>query len=91
MWQNGTIDAMEKAVQLQKFADGTALRTIYTGIPPIDHILATLVAFTFYATNGHDPASRLLYIDVLSTLQTGQLWCLIESLRFGRTTRLFAL
>ena len=91
MLQNGTIDAMENAVQQQRFADGTRLRTVYTGLGPVDHILSTLVAFTYYATIGDDQASRLLYIDVLSTLQTGQLWCLIESLRSGRRSILFAM
>lgn len=91
MLQNGTIDAMERAVQQQRFADGTRLRTVYLGLAPIDHVLSTLVAFTYYATVGNDQASRLLYIDVLSTLQTGQLWCLIESLRPGRTSIIFAM
>lgn len=91
MIQNGTVDAMGKAVQQQRFADGVPLRTVYTGLAPIDHALSTLVAFTYYPTNGKDQETRLLYIDILSTLQTGHLWCLLEGLRSGRTSTLFAM
>ncbi len=91
MLLNGTVDAMGKAVQQQRFADGTPLRTVYTGIFSVDHALSTLVAFTYYPTNGDDQETRLLYIDILSTLQTGHLWCLIEGLRSGRTSTLFAM
>lgn len=77
---------MESAVQRRKFADGTDLRYVYTGLIPIDHALSTLVAFTYYPTNGNDKETRLLYIEILSALQTGQLWCLVEILRLGRTS-----
>ncbi len=83
---NGTVGAMENAVQQRKFADGTDLRSVYTGLAPVDHALSTLVVFTYYPTNGNDKETRLLYIEILSALQTGQLWCLVESLRSGRTS-----
>lgn len=91
MFQNGTLDAMRKAVQQQQFEDGTILRTVYVGLAPIDRTLSILAAFTYYPTNGKDLESRLLYIEILSALQTGQLWCLIEGLRSGRASALFAM
>ena len=91
MLQNGTLDAMLKAVQQQQFEDQTRLRTVYVGIVPIDRALSILAAFTYYPTNGKDLQSRLLYVEILSALQTGQLWCLIEGLRSDRTSALFAM
>lgn len=91
MLLNGTVDAMGKAVEQQRFPDGAALRTEYTGFAPIDHGLSTLVAFTYYPTNGNDLETRLLYVYILSTLQTGHLWCLVEGLRTGRKSMLFAM
>ena len=91
MWENGTIGALEKAVYQQQFADGTPLQTVYTGFTAIDHALSTLVAFTYYPTDGTYRNARLLYIDILSTLQTAQLWCLVEGLRLGRSSRVFAM
>ena len=91
MLRNGTLEAMGEAVQQQRFRDGTPLRTVYTGFTPIDYALSTLVAFTYYPVNGDDPKTRLLYIDILSTLQTGHLWCLVESLRLDRKSKLLAM
>ncbi len=91
MLQNGTIDAMDNAVRRQRFADGTPLQTVYSGFAPLDHALATLVAFTYYPTEGTDQNTRFLYIDILSTLQTAHLWCLVEGLRSGRTSLLLAM
>ena len=91
MLRNGTVDAMGKAVEQQQLADGTALRTVYLGYAPVDHALSSLVAFTYYPTMGDDKETRFLYIDILSTLQTGHLWCLIEGLRSGRTSIVFAM
>ena len=91
MLENGTVTAMGKAVRQQRFADGTTLRTVYLGLAPIDYALSTLVAFTYYPTNGDDERTRLLYIDILSTLQTAHLWCLVDGLRSGRKSKLFAM
>lgn len=84
MWQNGTLNAMARAVREHQFSDGTPLQTVYSGLKPIDHALSTLVAFTYYPTNGSDRRTRLLYIDILSTLQTAHLWCLVEGIREER-------
>lgn len=77
MFQNGTLDAMGKAVQQQQFEDGNIFQTVCVGLAPIDRALSILAAFTYYPTNSKDLESRLLYIEILSALQTGQLGCLI--------------
>ncbi|KIX09425.1 uncharacterized protein Z518_00505 [Rhinocladiella mackenziei CBS 650.93] len=86
MYQNGSADAMNAAVEAASLPNGMALKVRYTGIPPIDGLLAILVAFTYPVTDGHDKASWLLMVDIVSTLQTGLLWAYMESLRFGRKT-----
>ncbi len=80
MFQNGTVDAMGKAVQQQQFEDSTIFRTVYVGLAPIDSALSILAAFTNCPTNCKDLESRLLYIEILSALQTGQLWCFLEGI-----------
>lgn len=81
MWQNGTVDALEAAVNAGRFADGTPLKTSYAGLGGADHILSTLVAFTYYITRGTNQAEWLLMVDIVSSLQTALLWCLVDSLR----------
>ncbi|KAI9785109.1 MAG: hypothetical protein M1816_000520 [Peltula sp. TS41687] len=91
MWQNGTLDAIDLAIRQRRFADGTPLKTVYTGIGPVDEALSMVVAFTYYPSNGHDISARLLYVDIASTLQTAALWCLVDSLRRGRRSLLLAI
>lgn len=91
MYQNGSIDAQGEVVAKQIFPDGTPLKTSYTGLAPFDQLLTTLVAFTYYATEGKDRASWLLITDIFSTLQTGVLWTLMDSARAGRATILLAM
>jgi hypothetical protein len=85
MIQNGSFDALNVAVADGQFANGTPLKTIYTGVPPIDAFLTTLVAFTYEVTSGQDTGAWLLMVDITSTLQTSLLWVLADSLRDGRT------
>lgn len=91
MYQNGTIDEMDIAVRQKQFADGTPLQTVYCGISLVDYAISTLVAFTYYLSDGSKPSTRLLMVDVVSTLQAASLWCLIDSLRLGRRSSLLAL
>ena len=85
MWQNGTVAALETAVNAGQLADGTPLKTSYTGFRGIDHLLSTLVAFTYRITIGTKQPQWLLMVDLVSSLQTAVLWCLVDSLRMGRS------
>lgn len=91
MYQNGTIEEMFIAVRERQFADGTPFKTKYLGLNSLDEALSTLVAFTYYPTVGHDATAKLLMIEIVSTLQTAALWCLIDSLRSGRRSFLLAM
>lgn len=84
MIQNGSFDALNEAVADGHFANGTPLKTTYTGFPPIDAFLTTLVAFTYDVTSGEDTRAWLLMVDITSTLQSSLLWVLTDSLRDGR-------
>ena len=81
MWQNGTIDAMDEAVRNHRFADGTTLKTEYTGVAVIDHALSTLVAFTHHVSTSDNKAAWMLYIDITASIQAAHLWCLVDSSR----------
>lgn len=83
MLSNGTLDAMDEAKQAGAFPDGRPLRLTYTGFPLLDSPLTTLVIFFDGVTNGLDPGSRLLLIDISFMLQAAALWVLIESRREG--------
>ncbi|KAL9047183.1 MAG: hypothetical protein Q9214_000184, partial [Letrouitia sp. 1 TL-2023] len=80
MYLNGTIDALDQATKAGSFPDGHPLLNRFIGIPPIDNAIATLVGFFDGMTNGSDLGARLLFIDVVSTLQAAILWLMIETL-----------
>ncbi|OKL57954.1 hypothetical protein UA08_06760 [Talaromyces atroroseus] len=83
MAQNGTIDALDSVRKTGIYPNGRPLKTSYVGIPLLDGAISTLIAFTDALTGGNDPATRLVMIDVVSTLQSGGLWVIIESIRNG--------
>lgn len=85
MYLNGTIDALDQATKSGSFPDGHPLLNQFIGIPPIDNAIATLVGFFDAMTDGSDPGARLLFIDVVSTLQAAILWLMIEAL--GKESR----
>lgn len=78
---NGTVKALVLAVYHARLADGTPLRTRYTGIQLIDVPIALLVAFFFYGTNGSVPGYQLFLLDAYSTLQSAFVWLYVESFR----------
>ncbi|KAL9613790.1 MAG: hypothetical protein Q9167_001681 [Letrouitia subvulpina] len=80
MYLNGTIDALDRATKAGSFPNGHPLLNQLIGIPPIDNAIATLVGFFDAMTDGSDPGARLLFIDVVSTLQAAILWLMIEAL-----------
>ncbi len=86
MYENGTIAALETAVHAGRFADGTPLKTSYSGFRGVDHLLSTLVAFEYHITTHTNQPGWLLMVDLVSTLQTAVLWCLVDSLRDGRSS-----
>lgn len=80
LW-NGTVEALIVAVWNGHLADGTPLKTDYTGIYLVDFPLSLLVAFFFYGSNGHDPGYQHFLIDAYSTLQSAFVWLYVESAR----------
>ena len=67
------------------------LRTIYTGIEPIDHLLTTLTAFFWPTTDGSNPTLFLHSVAFSGTF--GSAWVLItlEAWRQGNAWTIAAL
>ncbi|KAH8598661.1 hypothetical protein B0O99DRAFT_650379 [Bisporella sp. PMI_857] len=78
---NGTIKAILLAVWYQKFENGAALQTNYTGLIIFDFPLSILVAFFFSSTNNSDRGQQLFTIDAFATLLPAYVWLYVESAR----------
>ena len=81
MYFNSTISALGHTSTSGTFPDGRALLIYFTGWAPLDQNIATIVAFFDEMTDGSDPGGKILYMDVISTLQTAVLWFMLEVLR----------
>lgn len=90
MFRNGSVDSMNLAIDNRELAPGQPLQVHYTGIPPVDNLLVTLVAFTYPVTSAEDKPSMLLMVDIVSTLQTALLWAHLDNNRVGRKTKWLA-
>lgn len=86
MNSNGAADALQAVLATGKYADGTPLSASYTGVRPLDQLIAVIVAFEYPVTSGEDKPSWLLMIDIMSTLQTAIIWIFMDSMRKGRST-----
>ncbi len=81
---NGTVKALLLAVWTGQLGQGgIALKTDYTGFPPLDYPIALLVAFFFYGTSGYDDGYQLFVLDAYSSLQPAFVWLYVEMLRPG--------
>lgn len=79
---NGFIKALLLAVWNGELGSrGVVLKTDYTGFPPLDYVIAFLVAFFFYGTNGYDEGYQLFVFDGYSLLQPAFIWLYVETLR----------
>lgn len=65
--ENGMVLSLLRAMVNGVLPDGTPLRTVYTGLPGIDHILTVLVAFFFNITRDQ-PAHRLFLSEAYTSL-----------------------
>lgn len=84
---NGTIKALLLAVWHGRLEDGTPLKLVYTGLPPLDYPLAVLVAFFFSGTSGQEEAFSLFLFDLYILLQLGYLWLYAEAIRPGEKSK----
>jgi hypothetical protein len=80
---NGTVKALLVAVWRGELSHGIPLRRSYLGFPPLDLLIALLVAFFFYGTNSHDEGYQLFLVDAYSTLQSAFVWIYVEAARPG--------
>lgn len=90
LWGRGLEDGMVlsllQAMVNGTLPDGTSLRTLYTGIPGIDHLLTILVAF-FYNITRDQPAHRLFLSEAYTSLVALYVIQSIEASRTGRKPR----
>ena len=91
MWRFDGFAPPNTARATRRLEDGTPLKTVYTGLAPLDAILTTKVVLNYEITSGRDLAAWLLMLEVTITVQTATLWRLVDSSRVGRSTRLLAL
>lgn len=54
MGSNGAADALQATLATGRYADGTVLSASYTGIRPLDQLIAVIVAFEHPVTTGED-------------------------------------
>ena len=80
---NGTVKALVVAVWRGQFSNGTPLRRRYLGLPPLDLLIALLVAFFFYGTNSTDEGYQLFLLDAYASLQPAFVWLYLEAARAG--------
>ncbi|CAJ2503148.1 Uu.00g105420.m01.CDS01 [Anthostomella pinea] len=81
---NGTLKALLLAAWHGKLSDDVPLKNDYTGVFVVDYLLALLVAFFYYATNGSDEGYQLLVFEGYSTLQSAFVWLYVEMARPGQ-------
>ena len=91
---NGTIDHITKTLDVgPQLLPGTnePLRTVYTGVPAIDHQLTVLVLLFWEAVDGSNPAASLFCFLVAMQVACGWGLLMIESLRHGNRWTLISL
>lgn len=81
MYLNNTIDALDLTTKTGMFPNGRTLLNSFTGWTRLDLNMATLVCFFDGMTDGSDPGTKLLYMDVVGTLHTAILWFMLQILR----------
>ncbi|GKZ39405.1 hypothetical protein AbraIFM66950_000235, partial [Aspergillus brasiliensis] len=88
---NGLLELARQSIDRKTLPGSDApLRTIYTGLPQLDHLLTTLTTFFWPTTDGSHPALTLHTLGFAGTF--GSAWILItlESWRQGNTWTLAA-
>ena len=81
MYLNNTIDALDLTTKTGMFPNGRTLLNSFTGWTRLDLNMATLVCFFDGMTDGSDPGTRLLSMDVVGTLHAAILWFMLQTLR----------
>ncbi|KAL8857760.1 MAG: hypothetical protein Q9178_005660 [Gyalolechia marmorata] len=81
MFLNGTTDAFDLTTKAGAFPNGRFLLNSFTGWKRLDYNFATPVCFFDGMTNGSDSGTKLLYMDIVSTLHTAIIWFMLETLR----------
>ncbi|GJE93620.1 hypothetical protein PsYK624_097800 [Phanerochaete sordida] len=79
--------ALAAAQAAGRFADGTPLRTRYTGLAPLDGVLSGLVAYFFLLVDGADPAALRFSRWFVPQLAP---WLVLMHWEAGRRTALVA-
>ncbi|KAI0892642.1 hypothetical protein F4806DRAFT_505373 [Annulohypoxylon nitens] len=71
---NGGVKALLLAVWHGRLSDDIPLRRSYLGFPPLDYLIALLVAFFFHGTTSHHEDYHLFLVDAYSALQPAFVW-----------------
>jgi hypothetical protein len=86
MVYNGTLHALLLTAWKGLFPGGKQLRKSYTGLRPVDFVIAVPVAFFDDQINTADNGTWLMMLNFLTMLHTAALWVFVEAGRKGQTS-----